>query len=181
METVRSAGPCAREYWASVNDQRSRQMNEFVRSHEKGAALIIALIMLLILTLIGITALESSRQEVNIVGNQRVYNAAFYAAESGLEFFRTSAPINNPNNNIPFNDSTPVGNSANGYRYKSDRIGFKTVSGVPYSVFKVTAEGRAPSFPNAATVNIEAVVEIYAGGRPGGGVGGAVDEFGKYN
>jgi hypothetical protein len=76
---------------------------------------------------------------------------------------------------------TNVGSGPNSYRYRSDRIGLKTENAVPYILFKVTTEGRCPNFPNAATVNIEAVVEVYAGGGSGSGVGGSVDEIGKYN
>lgn len=143
-----------------------------------GAALVVALILLLVLTLIGIMAIEASRQEVNIVGNQRIYNAAFYAAESGLEDFRKNLPVSD---STPFNASTLVAGSGNSYRYKSDLLGTRKIGGIPYKVFNVGAEGTSPNFPNAGRVNIEAVIEVYAGGGSGGGPGGAVDEIGKYN
>lgn len=154
-------------------------MEKIVLSDEKGAALIVALVMLLILTLLGIMALDTSRHEVNIVGNQRIYNAAFYAAEGGIDEFRTAPPINDPTPSFPFTSSKNIGTSGNSYRYKSDRIAVRNVGGIPYQVFKVTSEGTAPNFPNAGRVGIEAIVEVYAGG--GGGGGGPVDELGKYN
>ena len=156
-------------------------MGKITLSPERGAALIVALVMLLILTMLGIMALDSSRYEVNIVGNQRVYNAAFYAAESGLDEFRTAPPVNNPAPNIPFTSSKNIGTSANSYRYKWDRIALTNVGGIPYQVFKVTAEGTAPNFPNAGRVSIETVIEIYAGGAGGAGGGGpATDQLGQY-
>ncbi len=68
-------------------------MRRIVLYRQKGAALIVALVLLLILTILGIMALDASLYEVNIVGNQRVYNAAFYAAESGFDEFRSSSPL----------------------------------------------------------------------------------------
>ena len=151
-------------------------MTKEILEHQGGAALVVALIMLLVLTLVGIMALEASRQEVNIVGNQRIYNGAFYAAESGLEDFRK----NLPSGSTPFNASTSIAGSGNTYRYMSNVLGVTTIGGVLYNVFDVTSEGTAPNFPNAGRVNIEAVIDVYAGGG-GGGLGGPVDQIGKYN
>ena len=50
--------------------------------NENGVALIIALIMLLILTFIGISAISTTTFEANISGNERVGTAAFYASEA---------------------------------------------------------------------------------------------------
>ena len=49
---------------------------------EKGVALILALIMLLILTFIGISAISTTTFETNISGNERVGTDAFYASEA---------------------------------------------------------------------------------------------------
>ena len=146
--------------------------------HQEGAALVVALIMLLVLTMLGIMSLDASRHEVNIAGNTRIYNAAFYASESGLDEFRSNPPWNNPSDSIPFSASKTVGTGGNTYRYKSDRIGSRNDGGILYQVFKITTEGTAPNFPNAGRVTLEAVIEVAAGGA---GAGGAVDEIGKYN
>ncbi|OGP90901.1 MAG: hypothetical protein A2157_05515 [Deltaproteobacteria bacterium RBG_16_47_11] len=143
---------------------KSRKMKKIVLYRQKGAALIVALLLLLILTILGIMALDANLHEVNIVGNQRVYNAAFYAAESGFDEFRSNPPLDDPNDNVPFSSSRPVGTSGNTYRYKWDRIGTRDEGEIPYQIFKVTAEGSAPNFPNAGRVTIEAVIEIEAGG-----------------
>jgi hypothetical protein len=148
---------------------------------QRGAALVVALIMLLILTMLGIMALDASRHEVNIVGNQRVYNSAFYVAESGLDEFKTAPPVSNPAPSIPFTSPKSIGGGGNTYRYMSDWIGSRNDGGVPYKVFKVTTEGTAPNFPNAGRASIEAVIEVDSSGGAGGGGGGPVDEVGKYN
>jgi hypothetical protein len=101
---------------------------------------------------------------VNIVGNQKVYNAAFYSAESGFDEFRSNPPLGHPNDHVPFSSPKPVGTSGNTCRYKWDRIGTRDDGGISYEIFKVTAEGTAPNFPNAGRVTIEAAIEVEAGG-----------------
>jgi type IV pilus assembly protein PilX len=50
----------------------------------QGATLIIGLLTLVLLSLIGIAATTTSRMEVQIAGNDRMYKEAFYAAEFGI-------------------------------------------------------------------------------------------------
>ena len=52
--------------------------------NERGVALVIALIMLIVLTFIGISSISSSVFEVRISGNERAGSSAFYAAEGGV-------------------------------------------------------------------------------------------------
>jgi Tfp pilus assembly protein PilX len=59
-------------------------MESSVLKNEKGVALVIALIMLIILTFIGISSISSSVFESRISGNERVGSSAFYAAEGGV-------------------------------------------------------------------------------------------------
>jgi len=56
-----------------------------VLKNERGIALIIALMIMLMLTIIGIGIIKSSNDEVSIAGNEYNEMRAFYAAESGLE------------------------------------------------------------------------------------------------
>lgn len=56
--------------------------------NEIGTALLMALIMLLLLTLIGFAAITTSNIEVQISGNQRLSNTALYAAEAAIESIR---------------------------------------------------------------------------------------------
>ena len=48
-----------------------------------GSTLILSLLVLMVLSIIGISAMTSSRVEVTIAGNDRVYRRDFYVAESG--------------------------------------------------------------------------------------------------
>ncbi len=60
-------------------------MRKVLFANEKGVALVVALVMLLILTLIGINAVTTTTFETNIAGNERVATDAFYASEAGIQ------------------------------------------------------------------------------------------------
>lgn len=51
---------------------------------QEGVALVVALLLLLVLTLLGISAINSTVFEAQISGNERVGSAAFYAANGGV-------------------------------------------------------------------------------------------------
>ena len=77
---------------------------------EKGVALILALIMLLILTFIGISAISTTTFETNISGNERVGTVAFYASEAVFQFGLNQLPDTKP---IP--SSTKIGEDSHGW------------------------------------------------------------------
>ena len=56
-------------------------------SEEKGIVLVLGMLLLLILTLIGISALNTSTYDVRISGNERSSIQAFYVAEAGINEF----------------------------------------------------------------------------------------------
>jgi hypothetical protein len=53
--------------------------------NERGSALVVALLMLVVLTLIGISASSTSTFELQISGNDKLYKMAFYQADGGTE------------------------------------------------------------------------------------------------
>lgn len=53
-------------------------------AHQSGAVLIVSLIMLLLLTIIGVTGSQVTGLEEKMAGNSKDYNLAFQAAESAL-------------------------------------------------------------------------------------------------
>jgi type IV pilus assembly protein PilX len=53
-------------------------------ARERGAVLVIALLMLLVMTVLGVTAMQMSRMEERMAGNSRDINLAFQGAEAGL-------------------------------------------------------------------------------------------------
>ena len=60
-------------------------MGKNILKEKKGVVLVIALLMLLILTLIGISSISTTIFETSISGNERVRTDAFYAAEAGIQ------------------------------------------------------------------------------------------------
>jgi Tfp pilus assembly protein PilX len=60
-------------------------IKRFIWRDQKGVALIIALIMLLVLTLIGMSSISSTFFESKISGNDRFGAAAFYASKGGVD------------------------------------------------------------------------------------------------
>jgi Tfp pilus assembly protein PilX len=66
------------------NHQGGSLMIKSMRGDQKGVVLVIALIMLLVLTLFGVSSISSTFYETKISGNDRFGAAAFYAAKGGV-------------------------------------------------------------------------------------------------
>jgi len=61
-----------------------------MNNRQSGAVLIVALMLLVVLTMLGISAIESTKLETRMAANTRRYNQAFQQAESGIsKAFRT--------------------------------------------------------------------------------------------
>ena len=56
-----------------------------ILTNENGAALVIALMMMIMLTLVGLGSIFTSTFEVKLSGNKRGSTNAFYAADSGVQ------------------------------------------------------------------------------------------------
>ena len=54
-------------------------------ANDRGSALVVALLILVLLTLMGISATTTSTIEVQMAGNEKFHEMAFYAAESGWQ------------------------------------------------------------------------------------------------
>jgi Tfp pilus assembly protein PilX len=59
--------------------------NSSILESQAGAALVIAMIMMIVLTLIGLASIFTSTFEIKISGNKRCSTNAFYAADSGVQ------------------------------------------------------------------------------------------------
>ena len=55
------------------------------RQHERGSALVIGLILLLLLTLLAVSGMNSASLEFIMAGNEQYRSNAFQAAEAGIE------------------------------------------------------------------------------------------------
>jgi hypothetical protein len=81
---------------------------------ENGSVIVLAMVILIVLTLLGISATTTSNIEVQIAGNEARYKLAFYGAEAGRNYVvRTiglyssgnitkGAPHYFPNNSSPY-------------------------------------------------------------------------------
>jgi len=125
---------------------------------QKGIALVIALIMLLVLTLIGLSAVSMTTYETNIAGNERLYNLTFYAADGGVENFRGMVSAGNfiysPLNSGSY--QVMIGNTNCNITYQR---WIRTDGGNNYCDFKVTSQGMAP-FPFSGSVTVESIIEV---------------------
>lgn len=61
-------------------------------STQRGAALIVGLLLLLVLTVLAISGMNSASLEFLMAGNEQFKQDAFQAAESGLEYARAVSP-----------------------------------------------------------------------------------------
>lgn len=68
---------------------------------QRGSALIIALVFLLIMTLIGVSAMQGTTQQEGMAGNARQRNLAFQAAEAALRSGEQSLEVSGPATTVP--------------------------------------------------------------------------------
>jgi Tfp pilus assembly protein PilX len=68
---------------------------------ESGAALVISLVMMVVLTLIGLASILTSTFEIRISGNKRGATDAFYSAETGVQVAVARADNFNTSNYDP--------------------------------------------------------------------------------
>ncbi len=63
---------------------------------ERGTALVVSLLLLLVLTLIALSLINTSTFEISVSGNERATTEAFYAAEAGLQRALSQLPAMEP-------------------------------------------------------------------------------------
>lgn len=81
-------------------------VDPYIQTHQTGSALIISLIILILMTLIGSTAMQTTVLEEKMAGNNRDLNVAFQAGEAGL---RDAEEEITPNNYLAFTASCVAG------------------------------------------------------------------------
>ena len=143
--------------------------------NHRGVSLVIALLILLIVTLIGISAIQTTTFETNIAGNEKLYNNAFYLSDAGIDyFFGTSQSYILLPNTGGVLDSQAIALDLGGGRFNLQWKRIAEESGPPRKVeFLVTSEGIAPNFPTAGKVVTEAVIEAIDQEAPPGYPGGS--------
>jgi len=53
--------------------------------NQRGSAMVVVLLLLVLLTLLGVTSLSTSNMEIQIADNQRLYKKALFEADGGIE------------------------------------------------------------------------------------------------
>ena len=76
--------PCSNDAVVEQEDKDTMYSTSSAVSNNRGATLVIGLLTLVLLSLIGLAATSTSRMEVQISGNDKLYKEAFYAAEFGV-------------------------------------------------------------------------------------------------
>jgi hypothetical protein len=75
------------KHWIPGQARNDKLHNTYIAIYrnQSGAALVIALIMMIVLTLIGLASIFTSTFEIKISGNKKGSTNAFYAADSGVQ------------------------------------------------------------------------------------------------
>jgi hypothetical protein len=129
---------------------------------QKGVALVVALVILLVLTFVGLAAVSLTSYEARIAGNERVYNNAFYAGDGGIENFRGRASAGEFIYSAATGGSyqVPIGDCVSNVRYTRGAPYIDAGNGATYVDFFVTSEGISPNFPTAGRVVIESIIQV---------------------
>ena len=77
-----------------------------ILKNEEGSVLLVGVMILLLLTIIGIAATNTTTIELQIAGNDRVHKTAFYAAEAARAYVRQQTALYH-------NDNITVGQGLN--------------------------------------------------------------------
>ena len=127
-------------------------MERNILRNRKGVALVIALIMLLLLTFIGISAISTTTFETNISGNERVGTVAFYASEAIFQFGLNQLPDTTAVARTQIGEDSYGWSGGPQYKGLHSRAGFD--SSWAFKRFQINATGESSS----ATKEIEAQV-----------------------
>lgn len=77
-------------------------MNQKIRAYnENGSVTVLAVVLLMLLTLLGMSAISTSSIETQIAGNEMRYKQAFYAAESAKAYVVWRSDLYGPDNITP--------------------------------------------------------------------------------
>jgi len=83
-----------------------KHYNDYLKiENEKGAALIVALVMLLLMAIIGVTAMQGVTLQEKMTGNMRDNQTALFAGEVALDYVETWVNVQTKNpDNVSYDD-----------------------------------------------------------------------------
>ncbi len=85
----------------------SNQQNFKYQKRQQGFVLVLVLVMLAVLTLIGVSSMNSSSMELKAVGNAKQHSVAFNAVQSAIEYAVSADPVVVAAIDFQTNDTTP--------------------------------------------------------------------------
>jgi Tfp pilus assembly protein PilX len=137
---------------------------------QRGAALVVGLILLLILTLLAVAGMNTASTELVMAGNEQYRQNAFQAAETGIEQALTVL-ANVPQTGIPQTvAATPVPGSTSGDEYATSSVylgenkNLNNFSTGKYVGFHYQIDSTGTSARNARTNNRQGAYIIQSAG-----------------
>lgn len=141
---------------------------------QHGAALIVGLVLLLALTILGISGMNMSTLELTMAGNLQAQEAAFQAAETGIDIAIGNGPF--PTAAPGTMEDTPLGDGSYSATAVTTCMGTSGVPDVAFSMglnggavqayhFDVVATGSGPR--GATATHTQGFYVVGPGGGPG--------------
>ncbi|GMR17074.1 MAG: hypothetical protein BMS9Abin32_130 [Gammaproteobacteria bacterium] len=130
------------------------------RQHQHGAALVVALVLLVIITILAISGMNTATTELAMARNDQNYENAFQAAETGLEQALAQRPFDTQSNTVLAQD-------INANDRVTTVIQFESATPVPDRAFSLGVGSGIAAYHFNATATAESK-------RAGSG-GGATD------
>ena len=141
-------------------------MNFKSENSQRGAALVVSLILLLVLTILGVVGMSTATLELAMAGNMQFQNGAFEAADSVVEaeLLRNDiAPLVAPgplpaagNVGVEYRDAdnrlVATASAGTAYMGQSGVMGWQLGGAVSFSAFHFEINGNATA-PQGATAN----------------------------
>jgi type IV pilus assembly protein PilX len=159
-------------------------MNHSPHSNQSGFVLIVALVLLLILTILGLAAAQSTSLEERMAGNNRDLDLAFQSAEAGLQAAENCLNANpgvcnaftadtngrylfSPSNPPPPSTaSTPLWEVSGFWDNSSNYLAYSTVSSTPIPSVADQPKIIIEQMPPVAMAGGNLGAQSYGGGSP---------------
>jgi len=148
------------------------QSSHHIAHRQQGAALVIGLILLLILTLLAVTGMNTASSELIMAGNEQYRQNAFHAAEAGIEQAITVlATVPQTGTPVVVSDVAVPGSSGDEYTtastYMGDDLNLPGFSAGKFVGFHYQIESQGTSARNANSAQVQGAFVIQSAGGAG--------------
>jgi hypothetical protein len=161
--------------------------NRPLHRKEKGAALVVGMILLLVLTLLAVSGMNTASTELVMAGNEQFQENAFQAAEMGIEQAMRNGAFNPGNAIETFPATTVTGTTSDTYAANiTPQPGPNMPHGAmwgnrldSFSTFHFEVQSTGQSTRNATTTHTQGmfVIAPYDAGTPPPLVGGPTTDL----